>query len=1111
MKKLALLLTCFITAIIFRGQDNNFNRSPISVQSPDAAQFIRYGNIPVDYSTGIPSISIPLYTATCGGLSLPIDISYNASGIKVLDIASTVGLGWSLNVGGLVSRTIMGMDDQQNAYKPFLSSTDVTNALNYCHNNFTYNNIQNFVETVNQIFTPSTQQKESQSDRFFYSFNGRSGIFRTDYQTGVAKTVPYSSLKISTGINNAGPYKITAEDGTNYYFDKPEFSSTTASLGYYSSFYLTKIESADLTHVINIYYKLDDLVGQFIKNYEVEHRVEEHLGQNYHYTQLQDHEYVTQSYPVMPDSITSDNETILFEYVADRPDLRKSRLTKIKVLNRITREIIRVIELQHSYFGSAAANNRRLKLDNLLIEDNTSTSVQKYSFGYNSTPLPPYYNQVGMSEHHNVDYWGYYNAADDANLIPRELFDLGGSYFTASDKSAYGGNRNPNAATAQACILTEITYPTGGKTNFEYELNRVSNAYSYVIYNDGDFGGLRVKKITTTADATSAPIVKTYEYDGGVHTLIEPELYGYNTEYTRFSPGQNNFDMNVVNVESSVICSDPLVAMSTGSGPPVIYQYVKEYDGTVTNNKGYTEYIYDNSSLSYYILDPGSGGNPLLNGYYLQDFGIYKPQLKTKVFYGKDQTNTDIEVKREDYTYNNFNTGNFITGVKIQRNMPYRKEGDYAYYTDCDMWCSFGGYCQQGLAAILSYYYSWNTTAVLDVPLLVQKKETFHPSTGTGTLVTTVDYTYDLVTLQPIQETVTNSKGEIIISSNKYSKDFSPAEPYNTMVTRNILTPVVEQTVYKNTISSQNFLKSSKTNYDFWNGNDWSLSPTNIIVPRTIDTRSKDQPGYETRLRYYSYDVKGNLTTISKENDVRKTYLWGYNKSYPVAEIIGADYTTASSYVNQSILDNPTDEVSLRNHLNNLRNIPNAFITTYTYRPLIGMTSATDINGRTTFYVYDFFGRLSYIKDKDGKIIKKFCYNYAGQQEVCTVNTTSQWTTTGNYRCVLDGSGQNTGYQEREERDNNSYSATYNQTHWVSNGYNTTACPLPNNCNYSNCGWEGYHCVYGQCEQGYRVNTYSYYDYSMGQWVCVYHYEFSDGSWSSDYYEYSYWQSCNQS
>jgi hypothetical protein len=26
----------------------------------------------------------------------------------------------------------------------------------------------------------------------------------------------------------------------------------------------------------------------------------------------------------------------------------------------------------------------------------------------------------------------------------------------------------------------------------------------------------------------------------------------------------------------------------------------------------------------------------------------------------------------------------------------------------------------------------------------------------------------------------------------------------------------------------------------------------------------------------------------------------------------------------------------------------------------------------------------------------------------------------------------------------------------------------------------------------------------MGQWVCVYHYEFSDGSWSADYYEYSY-------
>lgn len=60
-----------------------------------------------------------------------------------------------------------------------------------------------------------------------------------------------------------------------------------------------------------------------------------------------------------------------------------------------------------------------------------------------------------------------------------------------------------------------------------------------------------------------------------------------------------------------------------------------------------------------------------------------------------------------------------------------------------------------------------------------------------------------------------------------------------------------------------------------------------------------------------------------------------------------------------------------------------ALMTTYTYSPLIGMTSTTDPNNRTTYYDYDGMGRLSVVKDQNGKILKKYCYNYAGQQEQC--------------------------------------------------------------------------------------------------------------------------------
>lgn len=58
-------------------------------------------------------------------------------------------------------------------------------------------------------------------------------------------------------------------------------------------------------------------------------------------------------------------------------------------------------------------------------------------------------------------------------------------------------------------------------------------------------------------------------------------------------------------------------------------------------------------------------------------------------------------------------------------------------------------------------------------------------------------------------------------------------------------------------------------------------------------------------------------------------------------------------------------------------------ITTYTYQSLTGVSSETDVNGVTVFYEYDGMGRLSLIKDKDGYILKTYCYNYAGQQVDC--------------------------------------------------------------------------------------------------------------------------------
>jgi hypothetical protein len=54
-------------------------------------------------------------------------------------------------------------------------------------------------------------------------------------------------------------------------------------------------------------------------------------------------------------------------------------------------------------------------------------------------------------------------------------------------------------------------------------------------------------------------------------------------------------------------------------------------------------------------------------------------------------------------------------------------------------------------------------------------------------------------------------------------------------------------------------------------------------------------------------------------------------------------------------------------------------MTTYTYNPLVGTTTACDVDNKVTYYFYDAYQRLKRIKDQDGNIIKTFQYHYANQ------------------------------------------------------------------------------------------------------------------------------------
>ena len=74
-------------------------------------------NATVDYTTGIFHYKVPLYTLGNGGFSLPVTLDYTAKGVKTEDQPGLVGYNWTLNTGGVVTRTIRGgIADETNLY-----------------------------------------------------------------------------------------------------------------------------------------------------------------------------------------------------------------------------------------------------------------------------------------------------------------------------------------------------------------------------------------------------------------------------------------------------------------------------------------------------------------------------------------------------------------------------------------------------------------------------------------------------------------------------------------------------------------------------------------------------------------------------------------------------------------------------------------------------------------------------------------------------------------------------------------------------------------------------------------------------------------------------------
>lgn len=469
---------------------------------PEASSMQKFTDVPVSLYTGIPDITIPLYTIEIDGVAVPIFISYHASGIRVKQEASYIGLGWSLFAGGQITREVRGKEDfniDSYYFDPYLPIDKDNLALfnyyyrysNKCIDTEYPDNTNNFPCEPFPITDPdfyyimqefnahNFQMQDIQPDIFTGSFLSHNLKFLFEQETGnpffLGKLDSKYDIAFIDDNEKEDGFVITDSKGVKYTFeingrsgydplgdiDKTEITSWS----------LTKITTLNDREINFDYdYPIVDTISSSTQKKlkwkaasgcslpgSLTDAMDEYLNnsgtQNFNESLKTSEKGISE--------ISFDGGRIVF-YASDREDKYGKKLDEINVINS-NNEVVKQIVFTYSYFLSEPIDNnnrtKRLKLENIKINDEPP-----YVFSYNAQKLP---SKRSLA----YDHWGYYNGEDDNEsvmpLIKSNVWsDVGSS------------NRSPVEQYAKAAVLEKITYPTGGYAKYNFELNTFNRLYS---------------------------------------------------------------------------------------------------------------------------------------------------------------------------------------------------------------------------------------------------------------------------------------------------------------------------------------------------------------------------------------------------------------------------------------------------------------------------------------------------------------------------------------------------------------------------------------------------------------------------------------------------------
>lgn len=955
-----------------------------TIGTPATSALIQNIVYPIDYSTGLPEIKIPLYEVKNGDITLPIYLTYHASGVKLSDAAGWTGLGWSLVAEPMITRTVQGHAD------------DSKTRTCYFKKDAYFNNA--YVSTMAKGYACE------QPDEYCYRLLSKQGMFMYSMEpkdpTKQFLPLPYEDIRIDW---KGSYFQIVDDDGTLYKFagglesggknlqtvgwkassivapnckDSITFTYASQEVRYsvkVHNDYMTILDNfswkqalhtkRDVATNISPYlpdeWMQDPIIYSTINNQTQSYQRNEEGGVvsdwSGSFPAVSIHNIDTSSQPLR--EIHFSQGKVVFTQEPDQPRLQKITIYDLK--GNIIKEI------QFNYMTNNNRLRHRYYLKTLVTVDNKGIAQETYSFDYYK------YQYLPDPGDRSIDFWGYFNGvrrSEKETLIPQQTiqttqgqiskYEVYSKIYDVNLTFGSALSREANEEYMAYGTLSSITYPTGSTDEFTYEGHRykTKNGTTRIV------GGLRIKQIKTKHKYRDLKI-RTFKY-------------GSNENGNGVSATSDDF--NYFMLDQKIYIGDPLIIISSGGswtyepyygeyitarqrtfftnslrpltfdgGSTVMYETVTEYNGTPQSNSGKTVYNYNIQPSSSVPTERNTIQNNQHTSWthghltgktvYSNNNGQYKPIERTENFYSNNEKNFGKILVGEA-------GANVIIRPASDGSIPYEAEYDNDYV---------------------------RTEINIGAKLL---KETAHSVyCGKDTIYSSTRYEYsDPSSIYPTRIIESESKNKRVKQTTTltYPKDYKNIYPYTDMVARNILSQAVKKEYVRNNsyIGIETpFIKSSDDIY----------RPGKLIVRRTPTGEG------DTRATYL-YDTHGKIRQETRDDKENIVYLYGYQNHYIIAKIENATFAEVAAKLGyetiEKIASNRIFNSSDLKQINDLRySLPASRLTTYTYQPLVGITSITDPLGLTTFYNYDSLGRLvkSYvINNNQTELITSQDYHY---------------------------------------------------------------------------------------------------------------------------------------